>query len=302
MSHIEVTDPALAQKLLSGLVPASEANTSQQPDKNPNQQWQGVALSVAIHTALAAGLYGLTPTVLDRGPELLPFQAYLVEPTPPAPPAQAAPTPPPPPPQVEPQADPDPVPVQEPDIALPVPTLKPTPKPTPRPTTRPTPKPTAAPTPAPTAQPALTSAPTAAPAPTSPPLENEASTAKEDVSANSAKQATTRQQNNLQSTPSGNSPAPTNPAVDAKYAASNPQPKYPAIARRLGLEGTVTLAITVGKEGQALEVEVAESSGHDMLDNAAVSAIKKWRFIPGTKNGEPVVQTLQTKWTYKLQN
>lgn len=72
------------------------------------------------------------------------------------------------------------------------------------------------------------------------------------------------------------------------------------MARRLGQQGTVTLEITVGSEGKAKKVRVAQSSGHQSLDEAAAAAISKWRFVPATINGEPVEQTLLTRWTYKL--
>lgn len=95
-------------------------------------------------------------------------------------------------------------------------------------------------------------------------------------------------------------PVITKPAVDARYAQSNPKPQYPTMARRLGHEGTVTLEITVSREGTAREVKVAESSGYSSLDEAAAQAISKWQFVPATVNGEPVEQTLLTRWTYKL--
>ena len=72
------------------------------------------------------------------------------------------------------------------------------------------------------------------------------------------------------------------------------------MARRLGQEGTVTLQVTVGKKGEALQVKVIQSSGYSSLDDAAAQAISQWRFIPATENGEPVVQALQTQWTYRL--
>jgi protein TonB len=61
---------------------------------------------------------------------------------------------------------------------------------------------------------------------------------------------------------------------------SQPKPKYPSAARRAGQQGTVTLSFTVGSSGKVTSVRVAKSSGHALLDNAALSAIRRWRFKP----------------------
>lgn len=94
----------------------------------------------------------------------------------------------------------------------------------------------------------------------------------------------------------------TAPKVNAQYAASNPKPIYPAIARRLGQQGTVELRVLVSEQGSASKVEVTKSSGYGNLDAAAVEAISKWKFEPATQNGKPVSQWLTTKWAYELQN
>ena len=55
-------------------------------------------------------------------------------------------------------------------------------------------------------------------------------------------------------------------------------PVYPAAARRAGQSGTVLLNIVVGPNGSATEVNVERSSGFMALDDAAVAAVRKWRF------------------------
>lgn len=112
--------------------------------------------------------------------------------------------------------------------------------------------------------------------------------------ATSPAQATEKQQT------LDDSPVITQPLVDARYSQSNLKPQYPAMARRLGHQGTVTLEVTVSPDGQARQVKVAESSGYQSLDKAAIQAISRWRFIPATINGEAVEQSLLTRWTYKL--
>lgn len=68
---------------------------------------------------------------------------------------------------------------------------------------------------------------------------------------------------------------------------NNPAPDYPALSRRQGEEGRVLMKVIVSAEGAAEEVQIEKSSGFDRLDNAAVSAVKRWRFIPAKKNNQP---------------
>jgi periplasmic protein TonB len=69
---------------------------------------------------------------------------------------------------------------------------------------------------------------------------------------------------------------------------NNPAPEYPAFSRRVGEEGRVVMKVLVSADGAADEVQIEKSSGSDRLDNAAVNAVKKWRFIPAKKNNQPL--------------
>jgi protein TonB len=62
--------------------------------------------------------------------------------------------------------------------------------------------------------------------------------------------------------------------------------EYPKIARQTGAKGTVTLNATIGVDGNIKKVKVV--SGHPMLTNAAVEAVKQWRYRPTLLNGQPV--------------
>ena len=57
-------------------------------------------------------------------------------------------------------------------------------------------------------------------------------------------------------------------------------PTYPEIARRMGLAGTVKLQVVIAANGTVKETKVI--GGHPILVNAAVDAVKKWRFEPGS--------------------
>jgi protein TonB len=65
----------------------------------------------------------------------------------------------------------------------------------------------------------------------------------------------------------------------------NEPPLYPLKARRLGYEGIVMLKVLIDDNGRVDDLRVLKSSGHRVLDRAALSAVKKWLFEPGTKNG-----------------
>ena len=67
-------------------------------------------------------------------------------------------------------------------------------------------------------------------------------------------------------------------------------PQYPDSARRKGIEGWVELAFTVGLNGTVSDVEVRNSSPAEVFDDAAVRAVKQWRFEPVVRNGQIVEQ------------
>ncbi|MBL8458292.1 MAG: energy transducer TonB [Zoogloea sp.] len=77
------------------------------------------------------------------------------------------------------------------------------------------------------------------------------------------------------------------PGLGASYL-HNPKPAYPLLARRRGLEGVVRLDVRVSAEGIPIAVKVRESSGHESLDEAALTAVWHWRFSPARRGGEAV--------------
>ncbi len=74
---------------------------------------------------------------------------------------------------------------------------------------------------------------------------------------------------------------------DADYL-HNPAPPYPALAKRMGEEGTVRLRVKVTPEGTAEAVELKASSGSPRLDQAAVDTVRRWRFVPA-RQGEKTI-------------
>jgi protein TonB len=65
------------------------------------------------------------------------------------------------------------------------------------------------------------------------------------------------------------------------------EPSYPDVARRARIEGKVILQAVVDKEGNVNEVTVL-SSNNPMFNDAAIEAVKQWKYKPATQNGRPV--------------
>jgi TonB family protein len=78
---------------------------------------------------------------------------------------------------------------------------------------------------------------------------------------------------------------------------SSADPEYPKSARKRGKEGTVLLWVVVGSDGLPRVVAVARSLGSD-FDQAAIKAIKKWKFYPATKDGKPVPVKINVELTF----
>jgi TonB family protein len=63
-------------------------------------------------------------------------------------------------------------------------------------------------------------------------------------------------------------------------AVSYKDPTYPRLAIKRELQGSVKVRVSVSPEGRPSNVEILKSSGHDLLDRAAVDAISEWKFLP----------------------
>ncbi|MCX7069177.1 MAG: energy transducer TonB [Methylococcales bacterium] len=91
----------------------------------------------------------------------------------------------------------------------------------------------------------------------------------------------------------------TEARADAGYG-YNPKPKYPNVARSRGWEGKVVLQVHVSADGESESVTVSQSSGHDILDEAAVSAVEGWRFKPAKRGDTAVASTVSVPINFKL--
>lgn len=78
------------------------------------------------------------------------------------------------------------------------------------------------------------------------------------------------------------------------------EPTYPSASRRAGEEGTVRLKVLVDEKGRPKDVAVATSSGFARLDQAAMEAVRKWRFVAATDGASPISAWTQVAITFRL--
>ncbi|MEO8053106.1 MAG: energy transducer TonB, partial [Acidobacteriota bacterium] len=76
-------------------------------------------------------------------------------------------------------------------------------------------------------------------------------------------------------------------------------PGYPAILRRRGQSGEVTLRFVVTAEGRVGYIRVVKSS-HPGFDEEALKAVKQWTYKPGQLKGKPVATWLEQTVAFKL--
>ncbi|WNW13240.1 energy transducer TonB [Pseudomonas sp. DTU_2021_1001937_2_SI_NGA_ILE_001] len=94
-------------------------------------------------------------------------------------------------------------------------------------------------------------------------------------------------------------PVETPPSANAGYL-KNPAPEYPSLAQRRGWEGTVLLRVHVQADGKPSDIQIQRSSGRDALDNAAISAVKRWSFVPAKRGNEAIAGWVSVPLEFRL--
>ncbi|MDP1539829.1 MAG: energy transducer TonB [Moraxellaceae bacterium] len=89
------------------------------------------------------------------------------------------------------------------------------------------------------------------------------------------------------------------PRFDAAYL-NNPSPAYPMQSRRLNEAGRVLLRVQVSETGNALQVQLHQSSGYSRLDQAALDAVKRWRFVPARRGDIAISEWVIVPITFNL--
>ncbi|MBW1980111.1 MAG: energy transducer TonB [Deltaproteobacteria bacterium] len=79
------------------------------------------------------------------------------------------------------------------------------------------------------------------------------------------------------------------------------EPHYPRLAVRRGYQGTVLLRVYVLEDGHVATVQIKESSGYKILDDAAVQAVRNWRFNPGRLGERHIASWVLVPISFKLE-
>ena len=82
----------------------------------------------------------------------------------------------------------------------------------------------------------------------------------------------------------------------------NPPPDYPQRARRLGLEGEVLIRPRVLPNGKSDQLVLEPSSGYRLLDEAAMEAVRQWRFRPARRGDEQVISWVEIPVRFRLEH
>ena len=76
------------------------------------------------------------------------------------------------------------------------------------------------------------------------------------------------------------------------------RPQYPSLARQARIQGTVVLQAVIGKDGRIENLQLV--SGHPMLSQAAIDAVKQWLYRPYYLNNQPVEVDTEIRVNFTL--
>ncbi|MBT8120940.1 MAG: TonB family protein [Gammaproteobacteria bacterium] len=92
---------------------------------------------------------------------------------------------------------------------------------------------------------------------------------------------------------------PVAPRVDAAYLANAP-PDYPRKLLKRGIEGDVLVRAQVQPDGHCSQVQLKESSGYRLFDQAALSAVRDWRFVPASSGVHTVMAWVDVPIEFRI--
>lgn len=97
-------------------------------------------------------------------------------------------------------------------------------------------------------------------------------------------------------------PLATAPAVEATLPKllHRSAPYYPRDARRTRRQGWVDVQFTVSATGEVVHAEVINAEPKNLFDHAAITAVERWTFAPGTRDGQPVAMRMHQRLDFRL--
>jgi TonB family protein len=87
--------------------------------------------------------------------------------------------------------------------------------------------------------------------------------------------------------------------VQAANLVRKVNPEYPVAMKAQGLEATVTLSVLIDTQGIPISMSIEETNGPTEFTEAAIQAVRQWRYKPTLLNGQPVdvMTTVQVNFT-----
>jgi TonB family protein len=95
-------------------------------------------------------------------------------------------------------------------------------------------------------------------------------------------------------------PVSINAVEELPVPINTPAPEYPDMARESGVEGIVRFRALITKEGRVSEVKIVE--GNMLLEDAAISAVRRWTFKPALQQHRPVAVWVESQLDFTLGN
>jgi periplasmic protein TonB len=74
--------------------------------------------------------------------------------------------------------------------------------------------------------------------------------------------------------------------IDPRYAGAL-QPEYPPSMIRAEQSGNVTVRVKIGTDGRVKDVQIISSASNEFAEATKRQALRKWRFVPATRDGQP---------------
>ncbi|HQU31874.1 MAG: energy transducer TonB [Planctomycetia bacterium] len=121
-----------------------------------------------------------------------------------------------------------------------------------------------------------------------------------DIKASKPGAATTEKKQEAPVITQSSSQGTTITKIKPDYLRNQP-PEYPQLAKQMRQEGLVILKVEVDQKGVPITVEVEQGSGYQLLDQAALKAVKRWRFQPERIGGMPVKSRVSIPVRFRLE-
>lgn len=87
--------------------------------------------------------------------------------------------------------------------------------------------------------------------------------------------------------------------VSPPRAIYSPPPEYSKEARKKKIQGTCLLWLIVGTDGNPRDIRLQRTLGYG-LDEKAIEGVKKWKFEPAQKDGQPVPVQINVEVSFRL--